>query len=103
MGARAVVATWVQRFVLITVTLLVSSVGCSVTTATPCSDFPKTTPQFYETLQTTSNNMEQPSRPTDELLEELEKLIAYRMERTGENREQVCSHFVNYIKKQYND
>ena len=47
--------------------------------------------------------MEQPSRPTDELLEELEKLIAYRMERTGEDREQVCSHFINYIKKQYND
>ena len=47
--------------------------------------------------------MPQPARPTDELLEELEKLIAYRMERTGEDREQVCSHFVNYIKKQYND
>ena len=44
-----------------------------------------------------------PSRVTDELIDELEKLITYRMKRTGEDREQVCSHFVNYIKKQYND
>ena len=47
--------------------------------------------------------MWQPCRPTDELLEELEKLILYRMQRTNETREQVCSHFINYIKKQYND
>ena len=47
--------------------------------------------------------MLQPARPTDELLEELENLISYRMKKLDETREEVCSHFVNFIKKQYND
>ena len=47
--------------------------------------------------------MTEPSRPTDQLIDELELMIARRMANTGESRIEACEHIQNYIKKQYND
>jgi hypothetical protein len=46
--------------------------------------------------------MQQPSRPTDELIEALEGMIARRMSATGETREQACDHIKDYIQTLHN-
>ena len=60
-------------------------------------------PKYCAKLPTTLNNMTEPSRPTDQLIDELELMIARRMANTGESRIEACEHIQNYIKKQYND
>ena len=47
--------------------------------------------------------MQLPSRPTDELIDALEQMIARRMASTSETRIQACERIQNYIEKQYND
>ena len=42
--------------------------------------------------------MEQPSRLTDEAIEEIEAMIARRMSNTGETREEACDHILGTLR-----